>query len=251
MIARLLLTMSLLLATAAASAAPETLRFYGYAYDLKTNRYLYTEAHEQRVDGDHWLGGTIRYYSPDAKLIGVKELSFASDPYVPVYKLDILADGYMEAITAVGKDIVLQKRSKRGEPLQEKTLAHPAMSCGDSGFHSFLRANFQSLMAGKTVSFTLVVAGNLDAYQFRAKRIGDTQFEGKTAVRFRVEPDSMLRYFVDPLEVTYDPSAQRLLEYRGLANIPNPADGKPFVARIAFYSQPPKDLPKLPPATQP
>src|SRR3546814_12817712 len=44
-------------------AAAETLKFYGYAYDLKTNRYLYTEVHHQNVDGVRWLGGTIQIRS--------------------------------------------------------------------------------------------------------------------------------------------------------------------------------------------
>src|SRR3546814_4984440 len=74
------------------------------------------------------------------------------------------------------------------------------------------------------------------AYHFRARRIADTIFESRPAVRFRVEPDSLLRWFVEPLELTYDPQQHELLEYRGVANIPNPASGKPYIARIAYYS---------------
>lgn len=229
-------------------AAAETLAFYGYAYDLKTNRYLYTEVHHQQVEGDRWLGGTIRYYAPDGTLIGDKTLDFRADPFIPVYRFDMKTDGYYEAITAVdAKHVVMEKRSTAKDKLEQKAVDHVTPMTADSGFHSFLRAHFAELMAGKTVSFTLGVAGNLDAYHFRAKRIGDTTFEGQTAVRFRVEPDSLLRWFVDPLEVTYDPKQEKLLEYRGVANIPNPAGGKPYVARIAYYSQPPKDVPKLPP----
>src|SRR3546814_4506954 len=63
-------------------AAAETLKFYGYAYDLKTNRYLYTEVHHQNVDGVRWLGGTILYYTADGTLIGDKTLDFSADPYI-------------------------------------------------------------------------------------------------------------------------------------------------------------------------
>lgn len=231
-----------------AGAAAETLKFYGYAYDLKTDRYLYTEVHHQIVEDGRWLGGTIRYYAPDGSLIGDKTLDFSADPYIPVYRFDMKADGYHEAIASVdAKHVVMEKRSTAEDKLQRKTIDHAQPMTADSGFHSFLRAHFAELMAGKTLSFTLGVAGNLDAYHFRAKRIDDTTFEGKPAVRFRVEPDSLLRWFVDPLEVTYDPQQQKLLEYRGVANIPNPAGGKPYVARIAYYSKPPKDVPKLPP----
>lgn len=228
-------------------AAAETLAFYGYAYDLKSGRYLYTEVHHQHVEDGHWLGGTIRYYSPDATLIAEKTLNFDDDPYIPVYHFDVKSDGYSEAITAVGEQVAMEKRSTRKDPLKQKQIAHVQPMAADSGFHALLVANFAALMDHKTLSFTLGVAGNLDAYHFRAKRIDDTTFEGKPAVRFRVEPDSILRWFVDPLVVTYDPQQKKLLEYQGVANIPNPDTGKPYVARIAYYSTPPKDVPKLPP----
>lgn len=242
---------SLLLTIAAAQAAPQTERFYGYAYDLRSNRYLYTEVHEQHVEGERWLGGTIRYYTPDARLIGVKTLDFSRDPYIPVYHFEVVRDGYSEAITAVGAQIVMEKRSAQNQPYAEKRLAHVPGMCGDSGFHTCLRDHFAALLGGESYSFVLAVAGNLDSYRFRAQRIADTSFEGKPAVRFRVEPDSMLRFFVDPLVVSYEPQQRRLLEYRGLANVPSPEDGKPFVARIAYYSQPPGDVIRLPPLQPP
>jgi hypothetical protein len=231
----------------AAGAQVQNLKFYGYAYDLKSNRYLYTEVHDQHVDGEHWLGGTIRYYAPDATLLGEKTLEFRDDPFVPLYRFDMRGDGYFEAITRVDSDVLMQKRSTREDRLREKAVAHASPMCADSGFHALLRAHFADLMSGKPFNFTLGVAGNLDAYKFRARRIADTSFEGRPAVRFRVEPDSVLRWFIDPLEVTYDPQALKLLEYRGIANVPDPASGKPYVARIAYYSEPPKDVPKLPP----
>src|SRR3546814_189660 len=157
-------------------------------------------------------------------------------------------DGYHEAITAVdATHVVMAKRSTGKDKLQRKTINHVQPMTADSGFHAFLRAHFSELMTGKTISFTLAVAGNLDAYHFRARHIADTIFESRPAVRFRVEPDSLLRWFVEPLELTYDPQQHELLEYRGVANIPNPASGKPYIARIAYYSEPPKDVPKLPP----
>jgi len=92
------------------------------------------------------------------------------------------------------------------------------------------------------------VAGNLDRYKFRARRVEDGQFQGRTAVRFRVEPDSLLRYLVSPLELMYDAESKKLLEYRGISNVHDPATGKAYNARIIYPDQPPADAPKvLPP----
>lgn len=243
------LLLVLLLASLSASAEPQTYRFYGYAYDLKSGQYLYTEVHEQTIDGERWLGGRIRYFSPQAQPIADKTLDFSRDPYIPLYRLK-LQSGYEEAISDVSaREVVAQKREQAGAKLQDGRITRAAPDCADSGFHPFVRDHFAELLSGKTLSFNFIVAGNLDRYRFRASRLADAQFDGRKVVRFRVEPDSMLRYFVDALEVSYEPQTRQLLEYRGISNLHDPATGKPYVARIAYTSKPPADVPKLPPLT--
>jgi hypothetical protein len=105
-----------------------------------------------------------------------------------------------------------------------------------------------ALLDGQTLRFTFAAAGQLDSYAFRAVKIGDGVFEGKPAVQLKVEPASLLRYLVAPLLLTYDPVSRRLLEYRGVSNVINPATGKVYNARIDYFSRPPPDAPtNLPP----
>lgn len=238
---------AVLLAVLALPAMAGTERFYGYAFDLKTDRHLYTEVHEQRIEDGRWQGGSIRYYWPDGRPMGVKTLDFSSDPYIPVYRLDLPEQGYSEGITAVGDTVQLERRDKTGAKPESASVKHEGAMCADSGFHSLIVASFDSLMSGKTMNFRLVAAGSLDAFRFRARRIEDTQFEGRPAVRFYVEPDSLLRLLVDPLEMVYDAQQHRLLEYRGVSNIRDPKTGDMFVTRIAYYSEPPKVVAVLPP----
>ncbi len=233
----------------AARADEQVLRFYGYAYDLKTNRYLYTEAHRQRLRDGHWIDGAVRYYDPDGHLIGSKTLDFSADPFVPVYRLDLPQSGYFEAITAVGERIEMAKREKSGAAVKTASVPRTPPICGDAGFHACIYAHFAELMAGQTLNFSFAVAGNLDVYKFRARRDGEAEFEGRKLVRLRLEPDSVLRWFVDPLEALYDPDGRRLVEYRGVSNLHDPRHGKPYTVRIAYYREPPPDLPVLPPAT--
>ncbi|MEQ1438523.1 hypothetical protein AAG565_04100 [Fontimonas sp. SYSU GA230001] len=238
---------ALLLGLLALPASAATERFYGYAFDLKTDRHLYTEVHEQRIDDGRWTGGSIRYYWPDGRLLGVKSLDFSADPYIPTYRLDLPEQGYTEAITAVGDKIRLERRGQAGARLESASVKHEGAMCADSGFHGLIVSSFDALLAGQPLNFRLVVAGSLDAFRFRARRIGDTRFEDRPAVRFLVEPDSFLRLLVDPLEMVYDPQRRRLLEYRGVSNIRDPATGQLFVTRIAYYSEPPKVVAVLPP----
>ena len=232
----------------AAQADTQVLRFYGYAHDQASGKYLYTEVYREDVQDGRWVGGYTKYYDPDGSPLGEKTLSFASDRYIPVYTLDLPGAGYLEGIskvTATGVDMVKQTR-EHGH--QTATTPRTEPMAADAGFHSFLYDHMPELLAGQTVKFRFVVAGQLDSYGFRAHKIGEVQFEGKPAVQFKIEPDSLLRLLVDPLVLTYDPQSRRLLEYRGIANVMNPLTGKPYNARIDYYSKPPDDAPKnLPP----
>ena len=60
MLKKILATMLLITALPATAAGDEVQRFYGYAYDQKSGKFLYTEVHEQRSNGDRWLGGTMK-----------------------------------------------------------------------------------------------------------------------------------------------------------------------------------------------
>lgn len=245
---RRLAWLAALLAAPAFATGETTLKFRGYAYELASNRFLYTEVHEQRIVDERWLGGTILYVGPDGRELGRKSMDFRQDPFVPLYRLDLKArGGYMESILALTPERI--EMAKQGYGSGEVTRASirraPAVAA-DSGFHAFLREHFAELLAGQPVPFMFAVAGNLDAYKFRARRIGDTTFEGRPAVRFRVEPDSLLRWLVDPLELTYEVERRKLLEYRGISNIHDPATGKAYNARIVYPSKPPADAPALP-----
>lgn len=236
-----------LAASSAVAGAPETLRFHGYAYDLKTNKYLYTEVHEQHVQDDQWISGTIDYFLPDGQHFGHKSLDFSKDPVLPAYRMDQTDLGRVEAITDNGDPIQMLLKLPGKE---EKTcsVAKKPMYTADSGFHMMIRSHFAELMERKTVKFSFVAASECDHFKFKMYRIDDTTFEDKPAVRFKVEPASLLTFLVDPLIMTYDEKRMELLEFRGISNIHDPKTGKAYVVRIAYYSQPPVDAPKnLPP----
>jgi hypothetical protein len=222
--------------------------FRGYAYDLDSGRFLYTEVHRQTIEGDRWLGGTIDYYAPDGARIGHKTLDFSHDPYVPVFRLDLTAaGGYMEGITGVGPErIELQKKGYGSDAVRTASVGRRGAMVADSGFHSFLRDRFAELLEGKTVEFTFVVAGELDTFKFRAKRIGDREFEGQPAVQLKVDPSTWLRLLADPLYILYEPTQRRMLEYRGISNLHDPKTRKAYEVRIVYPAVPPKDAPPLP-----
>jgi len=235
-------------AGAAAPAAAEQLeKFYGYAYDLANGHYLYTEVHERRVDGDRWLGGTIRYFAPDGELLGSKTLDFSSDPFIPVYRLTLPGEHYAEGITAILPGGVEMEKSRDGHAKTGRVEREADMA-GDSGFDSYLRTHFADLCAGRTLHFDFAVAGELDAFRFRAQKLADLQYGGVPAVQMRIEPDSLLRLFAAPLTIVYSKENPHLLDYRGVSNIHDPKTGSAYNVHIIYPPAPPPDAPgSLPP----
>ena len=237
-----------LIPAAPALGQETTQKFRGYAYDLDSNKFLYTEIHEQKISGDRWVGGTIDYYAADGSRIGHKTLDFSKDPYVPIYRLDLTTgNGYMEGITAVSAErIEMQKKGYGTSTVRTASIRRRDPVVADSGFHSFLRDRFPDLVAGKTVPFTFAVSGELNEFRFRARRIADATFEGKPAVRLKVEPATLLRLLADPLEIVYEPTRRRMLEYRGISNLHDPKTLEAYSVRIVYPSVPPPDAPALP-----
>lgn len=244
----LLLVVSLA-CTRAAHADPVTKRFYGYAYDLKSGAYLYTEVHKLNYDGMRLLGGLIRYFAPDNTLIGEKTLDFSADPYIPLTRFKLENTGYQERITAVTADSVSMERVEHGKLKTARVPRAPVMAA-DSGFHSFIVDHLDELAAGKTVPLTFGVAGKLTSFSFRVRAVAVTRFDGHEALRLRVEPDSMLRFLVDPLLLTYDARSHYLLQYQGVSNIINPATDKPYDVHIDYVQHAPADAPKNLPALE-
>ncbi|WP_293395259.1 hypothetical protein [Nevskia sp.] len=230
-----------------AGAAPVDYRFRGYAYDLKSNQYRYTEVHRQKIDGLRWIEGSIDYFDPAGNKIAAKTLDLRKDPLIPVFKLEIFKEHYVEAITDVEADRYTMLKTADGKTQTKLITKTPGMGA-DSGFHSAIVANFDKLQAGETMKFQFGVAGQLDTYSFRCRKVGDTSFEGKPAIKLLVEPDSLLRLFVDRLDLTYEVKTRYLLEYRGVSNMHDPATGKAYNVRIVYTDTPPKDAPaNLPP----
>ncbi len=237
----------LLATTGTAIAVPIDHHFRGYAYDLKSGKYLYTEVHRQTLDGPRWIDGTIDYFDPAGKKIAAKTLDYRADRLIPVYRLENLVSHYVEAITEVGARSYTMQKIVDGKTSSKVIIKTPGMAA-DSGFHSAIVENFDRLQQGETLKFQFGVAGQLDTYSFRCKKIGDTTFDGKPAIRLAVEPDSLLRLLVDRLDLTYEVGTRYLLEYRGVSNIQDPATGKAYNVRIVYTDKPPADAPaKLPP----
>jgi hypothetical protein len=242
-VAMLVIAASALLSTPA--SAVETKSYYGYATDLKTGEYLYTEVHNHQYDGDRWLSGTMKFYAPDGRFMGDKALDFSKDAYIPLVTFTLGGGRYQDSITAISAKSVTVK-TKRDKDIETKRVARQKNLAADSGFNALLVDNLDDFKAGKSVDLSLIVIGRRDLYRFKAVPKGQLNFAGETAIRISIQPDSLLRFVVDPLNVIYGLESKSLLRYEGISNILDRATGKPFNVRIDYRVKPDKAPAKLP-----
>ena len=209
------------------SAQAETV--VGFARDSLTQRFLYTEVHDfNRAPDGEVQTASSRYYDAQGREIARKSLDYRANRFIPIYKLEMPMQRYAEGISSNADPVVLFKQDQGKE--ERKSLPREAggqtLEAADSGFNHLLMDKLPQLIKGETVSFKLIVAGNTDRYRFRARKSGELSVDQEPAVRLRVEPDSLLRLLVDPIELVYDRKGTRLISYRGVSNIIDPATGQ-------------------------
>lgn len=229
----------------APALAVETKSYYGYATDLKTGEYRYTEVHNHRYDGNNWLSGTMKFYAPDGRFMGDKTLDFSKDAYIPLVTFTLGGGRYQDSIAAISDKSVTVK-TKRDKDIETELITRQKNLAADSGFNSLLVDNLDKFKAGKAVDLSLIVIGRRDFYRFKAVPKDQLDFAGEKAIRISIQPDSLLRFVVDPLNVIYGLESKSLLRYEGISNILDRDTGKPFNVRIDYRIKPTKLPAKLP-----
>lgn len=224
-------------------------RFYGYAYGRDSHEYLYTEIRTLRYDAQgKWLGGSVRYYWPNGRLIGRKVFSFDPDPFLPVYDLELTDESYREGITKITPEgVFIFKKNHTGTVVHTKVLGRESPQASDAGVAALVAAHMDELQDGKSIYFDLVVPGQLDDYHVMIKKLSDTTFDGQSASILKMKFASLLTLVADPFFVTFTRSG-KLLEFKGLSNVLNPTTGKVYNVDVLYTQNPPKDAPTpLPP----
>jgi hypothetical protein len=136
-------------------------------------------------------------------------------------------------VSAVDKAKVVVYQMRDGQR-QTASLDRVKDLVADCGSQAYVADHLDDLEAGRSLHFTLVVAGRVDSFKLRATKVKDTEIEGVHGIRIRIELDSVLGLVLPPIELVIDPATHRILEYTGITTVKNPATGKSFTARIVF-----------------
>lgn len=198
--------------------------FVGFAYALDNDTLLYREEHRILYEAGAPQAGEVLYIDADENEMGVKRSRYR-EPSRPSYEF---------AFTGLDRDTETVEPSDSGVRVNSVRSGNldwpPGQAVIDSGFHYFILDHFDQLKAGDTVRLEFLAPTRVSWTSL----VIEPESNGNDQLKMQLKPrNRLISLFFDPIRLTYDVPSRRLLEYRGLTNVPKPGGGN-YTARIEY-----------------
>lgn len=199
----------------------KTYQLTGYAYDIKTGKYVYEERHTEYYQNSKHLYSIVSYVDSKGKEFANKRIDFQVSPTAPDFKTTDLRTGYIEgAKKNDSKSYNLFSKLDENSPLSSKTIKINSSTVIDGGFDYFIRKNRKNLQDGKVLSIEFPVASRTTTFKFNIKKSKTTVYNDQDVHQIVMSINNrFLGLLVEPISVYYDVKTWRLLAYKGLSNI--------------------------------
>ena len=192
----------------------------GTIYEMSsgTNKVLFT--FKRTSERSNQMVHIIRDFSYPNGSLAARETLVMNQGFLVSFHLDerqtgahghsTVLDGSRPKLMFDWTDAGSAKKKTDSEVLQANTLV------GDM-IPYFIVAHWNELAQGKTVNFRFIASSRLETVGFKLVKEADVPWRGKSAVRLRMEPSSVvIRQIVDPIFfVVEKDGAHRVLEYTG------------------------------------
>lgn len=228
------------LTTNIAQAQTISLDYIGEAYDLEQpDKLLYREQHSltQRRDNQGKLIPVTRqveYFSADGELIAEKTNQYPNAATQPDFILKDLRHNYSEQSEQLAKGwrlTLLENGTTSSKVIDDFDYELVI----DAGFDDFIRKHWQALSAGKTVPFSFASVARQTSVNFEVEASNPERLQQPLKITMTLR-SSLLSWLLDPIELEYQRSTQRLLRYRGLSNIQdNDQQGQQVDIRYRYF----------------
>ena len=219
-----------------AASAHADVGYEGEARDVRSGALLYREQHLLRADGVAPRERLVLYRCADGAAFARKRVDYAAGAAVPTFALEDARFGYREGVRQAQSAREAYVRRDAAGDEQRATLAPTPNLVIDAGFDEFVRAHWEALQRGDTVSLDFLVPSRLTSYGFKLRLIDRETVDGEAASVFRLSLSGLLGWFADDIEVSYRDADRRLLRFEGLTNIRADREDN-LVARIDFPPQ--------------
>jgi hypothetical protein len=197
----------------------------GEAFDLDSNKPLYSETH--CVSGDALMREVI-YKDAANQLIAYKVLDYATGSNTPSY---VQHNVYSQDSIAVEleqerQEIIFTATDAERPDQPSVSSVKPGNALPvviDAGFDAFVRENWHSLVAGERKQFQFPFAARESVVELSIAS-ASCSYATETDQCFTLELNNwLLSMLADPIELGYDAKLQRLARFRGISNISDDA----------------------------
>ncbi|PKL83417.1 MAG: hypothetical protein CVV24_04995 [Ignavibacteriae bacterium HGW-Ignavibacteriae-3] len=208
------------------------------AMDLKNDKLIYREFHEEKFAGDRIVKSITKYKDTQNNVLSERIMDFADDLTKPKFVLNDFRSGYIEGAEPLsGNNVRVYTRENFDGRLEEKILKVNSPFVIDGGLTYFFRENWEDLLKGKTVEFNFITPAKLDYFRFRVSKNSIIEVGGRKGLQIKLEINSfILRAFVDPILITYALDNKEILHYKGISNV-NDENGKSYSVEIDFTNK--------------
>jgi hypothetical protein len=186
---------------------------------FKKGQLVYREKHQFTVGGDgKVISSKTEYLNPDGKPIALLENRFAESLNCPAHDFQDFRNGQKHGVRYVDGKPVMYNQEK-DKPEETKSLSEKEqkgrMVVGGQGLHYYLREHFSELNK-KDIPILFLIPGRLEGYKFELNFLRDTN----GVLDYEIEIDNFfLKLFAPKLDMVYERSSKRLLNYKGLSNL--------------------------------
>ena len=216
------------------TSIPSVRAYRGDALHLNREIPLYVEEHEERYENGERTMLITTYRDTLGKVIARRQADFSGSTLVPDFHTEDLRTGYMEGAERVAEGVRLYWRRTSDDPMQEKVIDIPSPAVVDAGFNNFVQEHWDEIKNGQTLKMYFGLPFKLDYYRFRIYQEEETSIGGRNVTIVKCEIENfVLRLFVEPIVLTYDTEARRLVSYKGISNI-NDESGRSYIVKIEY-----------------
>jgi len=215
--------------------------FIGFAYDLKTEKLLYSEEHSHFFLNGNLMRGEVVYRAPGGDIMATKTLNFDESLIAPSFRLEDRRFQHIEGAERKSNGISLIKGKIPNLSRMPIQIPSSPDLVIDAGFDHFVRKNWSVLSRGEKIDFLFGSPSEQRVFKFQLELKKKKVQEMETHLYLKMSPSSLLlRWLVDPIDLCYIKSKNdnniRLQEYKGITNINRTSDEK-YRAVIRFPSQ--------------
>jgi hypothetical protein len=185
--------------------------------DAATGEALYSGVEHVSIDARTVHTRTV-YRAEGRGEVKIEEVRYDLDTLeVDAFTSEDRAGGERVALRRAGKQLLIEYVARQGgETVRDDRLKWGAETRLGKTLHPMIVRHWDELVAGRAVSFDLLVPSKFESYRFRLVQQPRSPAGNRV---FRLEPEAWLvRQFVPPMDFHYD-EVRRAVQYEGPSTV--------------------------------